>query len=209
MNRPSSPNRPSSRPSMPRRAAALAAALLCGAHLAGTAQAAPPPPPPSSYKPVPPTVARVPADTGTRNHPYLFTQQHRDNLWWWNGAWLPQSVPSGAHVRIQLPGGPVQWKPYTGPDCRTPRVPGLRRLSPARVQYLGRSQLPNADRIDGYSNLQNFDYTVDGTGLARICLRPDPAPTHPEDIGLGNGAADPYVLSLLVGVPQLGVSSQR
>ncbi len=151
----------------------------------------------------------MPDDTGTRDHPYLFTQQHRDNLWWWNGTWLPQTVPNGAHVQIQLPGGPSRWKPYTGPGCRTEgTVPGLLSLLPARSTYLGQSPtLPNDDRIDGYTNLQRFDYTVSGLGIARICLRPDPRPAHPEDIGLPDSAADPYVLSLLVGIPQLSLSS--
>jgi hypothetical protein len=164
---------------------------------------------PGPHAPVPPTARKVPADTGTRDHPYLFTQQHRDNLWWWNGTWLPQSVPSGAHVQVQLPGGPSRWKPYTGPGCRTEStVPGLLSLLPARTSYLGQSPtLPNTDRIDGYDNLQRFDYTVHGLGIARICLQPHPIPVHPEDIGLGRGKADTYVLSLLVGIPQLSLSS--
>lgn len=201
----------------PRRTTFVVTALLAAlaALSATTAMAAPGPGPGprptdgSAYAPTAPGTSAVTADPGTRSHPYLFTQAHRDNLWWWNGTWLPQSVPDGAHVQVQLPGGPARWQPYAGPGCRTEgTVPGLLSLPSARTTYLGQAPtLPNEGRIDGYSDLQRFDYTVHGQGIARICLRPDPMLTHPQDIGLGNGKADPYVLSLLVGIPQLSLSA--
>ncbi|NUQ95097.1 MAG: hypothetical protein HOY79_00580 [Streptomyces sp.] len=197
----------SRRTSRPVRRIGAALLVLCATALTATGASAVGDPDP--HTPVPAPAKQVPSDTGTREHPYLFTQEQRDNLWWWNGTWLPQSVPSGAHVQVQLPGGPSRWKPYNGPRCRTEAtVPGLLSLLPAHVTYLGQAPtLPNEDRIDGYSDLQRFDYTVRVLGIARICLRPHPMPAHPEDIGLGRGMADPYVLSLLVGIPQLSLSS--
>ncbi|UGY94767.1 hypothetical protein [Streptomyces gobiensis] len=144
----------------------------------------------------------VPAD-----EPYLFTQQHRDDLWWWNGTWLPQTVPSGARVQIQLPGGPARWKPYTGPRCHPT---GAARLLPMRANVTNQGtpgELPSEGRIDVYDNLQTFDYTVTGTGPAAICLRADPEPERPEDIGLDTGSPLTYVLTLLVGIPQTSLSS--
>ncbi|WP_165985241.1 hypothetical protein [Streptomyces sp. YIM 98790] len=139
--------------------------------------------------------------------PYLFTQQHRDALWWWNGTWLPQSVPSGARLQIQLPATPARWHPHTGPDCR-PTAPAD-RLRPlhAHAVLTGRGELPNEGRIDGYATLQTFDYTVTGLGSVAICLRADPEPEHPEDIGLDTGSPLTYVLTLLVGIPQSALSA--
>ncbi|GJO48516.1 hypothetical protein NJB1604_31530 [Mycobacterium marinum] len=49
---------------------------------------------------------------------YVFTQQHRDNLSWWNRAWTPQLVPKGAMLEVQLPSTPVHWIPYGEPECQ-------------------------------------------------------------------------------------------
>ncbi len=49
---------------------------------------------------------------------YVFNQQHRDNLSWWNRSWLPQLVPKGALLEVQLPSDPVRWIPYGEPDCQ-------------------------------------------------------------------------------------------
>ncbi|WP_107119970.1 hypothetical protein [Streptomyces regalis] len=38
-----------------------------------------------------------------------------------------------------------------------------------------RRRILNAVRIDGYSDLQRFDYTAGDLGIARICLRPEAA----------------------------------
>lgn len=145
-------------------------------------------------------------DPGTQEHPYLFTQEHRDQLWWWNGTWLPQSVPSGAHLRIQLPGGPTVWHRFSGPDCRPSGAAAL-LPSLAAVTELSHAVLPNDGRIDGFSDLQQFDFQVDGIGAAVICLRPDPVPAHPEDIGLGVDQPVTYVLTVVVGIPQLSLPS--
>ncbi|GGM62755.1 hypothetical protein GCM10012275_36870 [Longimycelium tulufanense] len=47
-----------------------------------------------------------------------------------------------------------------------------------------------------------FEYQVHGVGVAAICLRPDPAPRDPREIGLPPRSPVDYVLTLLVGVPQ-------
>jgi hypothetical protein len=162
---------------VPLRAAVLALAL--GVLLTGSTHGAEPP---------------APADGG--GHPHLFTQQHRDALWWWNGTWRPQTVPPGARLRIQLPGDPVRWIPHDGRDCHpTGAANALRRH--ARVTRTGSSKLPNQGRIDGLKNLYVFDYRVTGLGTAAICLRPEPE--SPKGIGLPPGD---YVLTVLVGIPQ-------
>lgn len=174
--------------------AGAAAAALAGLLAGSTPGAAAPTLAPSDR-------ATLPADPGTREHPYLFTQQHRDNLWWWNGTWLPQSVPTGAHLQIQLPAGPAQWTPLTGRACRPTGAAALLPPRP-RVTALGTGRLSNEGRIDGFSDLQVFDYRVDGIGPAAICLRADPEPDRPGDIGLPVQSPLIYVLTVLVGIPQ-------
>ncbi|MEU9069831.1 hypothetical protein AB0E06_23905 [Streptomyces sp. NPDC048109] len=150
--------------------------------------------------------AALPTDPGTREHPYLFTQQHRDDLWWWNGTWLPQSVPPGAHLQIQLPAGPARWKPVTGRACRPTGAAGLLPLR-AHATALGTSVLPNEGRIDGFSTLEVFDYRVEGIGPLAICLLAHPRPERPEDIGLPDEDPLLYVLTVLVGIPQASLPS--
>lgn len=49
---------------------------------------------------------------------YVFNQEHRDNLSWWNRTWLPQLVPKAALLEVQLPSDPIRWIPYGEPDCQ-------------------------------------------------------------------------------------------
>lgn len=49
---------------------------------------------------------------------YVFNQQHRDNLSWWNRTWLPQLVPKAALLEVQLPSDPIRWIPYGEPNCQ-------------------------------------------------------------------------------------------
>ncbi len=49
---------------------------------------------------------------------YTFNQQHRDNLSWWNRTWVPQLIPKGALLEVQLPSDPIHWIPYGEPDCQ-------------------------------------------------------------------------------------------
>lgn len=134
---------------------------------------------------------------------YIFTQQHRDNLPWWNGTWTPQTVPSGAHVQVQLPSDPVRWIPERGRDCRPSPVPDLvpSWLVPLRadVEPTGRASLPNEGRMPGSSRISVFDYRVDGLGIAAICLR-----AETEDARESRAPAD-YVVTLVVGVPQISL----
>lgn len=64
------------------------------------------------------------ADTPAPHQPmhnqgrYIFNQQHRDNLSWWNRTWVPQLVPKGALLEVQLPSDPMRWIPYGEPDCQ-------------------------------------------------------------------------------------------
>lgn len=140
----------------------------------------------------------------TNEHAYVFTQQQRDNLAWWNGSWMPQTVPDGAHIQIQLPSDPMHWAPDLGDDCRPSLTLGLDTgtLPRSRVMLLGRATLPNDGRITGSSAISVLDYRVTGTGVAAICLHPDPADTDPEDLGFPAGSPTDYVLTLLVGMPQ-------
>lgn len=39
----------------------------------------------------------------TNDHAHIFTQQRRDNLPWWSGTWIPQTVPDSAHIQVQQP----------------------------------------------------------------------------------------------------------
>ncbi len=141
-----------------------------------------------------------PLDAG---HAYIFTQQHRDNLYWWNNTWTPQTVPSGAHVQVQLPSDPVRWFPERGGDCQPSPVADLvpTWLVPLRadVELTGRTSLPNEGRMPGSSRTTVFDYRVDGLGIAAVCLRAE-ASGAPRD-----QVPDDYVLTLVVGVPQLSV----
>lgn len=141
-----------------------------------------------------------PLDAG---HAYIFTQQHRDNLYWWNGTWTPQTVPSGAHVTVQLPSDPVRWVPEHDHDCRPSPVAGLvpSWLVPLRadVEPTGRSSLPNAGRMPGSSRIAVFDYQVERVGIAAICLRAEPGQPHQDRV------PDDYVLTLVVGAPQTSV----
>ncbi|GAU69277.1 hypothetical protein SSP35_11_00960 [Streptomyces sp. NBRC 110611] len=161
---------------------------------------------PTADPPPPPPLTAVPADPGTHRHPYVFTQVHHDNLWWWNGTWRPQSVPDGARVQIQLPGGPAQWKPHTGPDCH-PTGTADRLPHRAHSTLTGHGRLPNEGRIAGFSDLQTFDYTVSGHGPVALCLRAEPDLARPEDIGLPSTHPVTYVLTLLVDTPQSSLPS--
>ncbi|WP_159943363.1 hypothetical protein [Nocardiopsis sp. FR6] len=153
---------------------------------------------------------------------YLFIQQHRDALYWWNGTWLPQTLPSGSHIQIQLPATPVHWEPDLGPGCRPTPVPplpegvdtvagievplealeGIDLPLGGEVTPLGREEFPNEGRNMGNSStIEAFDFQVSGTGVVAICLNPDPPNQDPREMGLPAGPTD-YVLTLLVGVPQ-------
>ncbi|GAB3394237.1 hypothetical protein [Amycolatopsis echigonensis] len=140
---------------------------------------------------------------------YIFTQQHRDNLPWWNGTWLPQTVPSEAHVQVQLPSKPIHWVPDLGAGCQPSPLAGLvpTWLLPLRatVDLLGTGTLPNAGRISGTTEISVFDYRVAGVGIAALCLRPEPAVSDPTLLGFPPGTPPFFVLTLIVGVPQLGL----
>ncbi len=153
-----------------------------------------------------------PGDGGqplTNDHAYVVTQQQRDNLVWWNGTWIPQTVPDGAHIQVQLPSNPVHWTPDTGPACQPSPIAGLvpTSLLPlrSRVELYDRSTLPNEGRISGSTELSVFDYHVTGLGVAVICLRPDPPTDDPEILGFPAGTPPFYVLTMIVGVPQIAV----
>lgn len=143
----------------------------------------------------------------TNDHAYVFTQQQRDNLVWWNGTWIPQTVPDGAHIQVQLPSDPVRWIPDTGPTCQPSPIADLvpTWLLPlrGRVELYDRSTLPNEGRISGSSTISVFDYRVTGLGIATICLRPDPPTADPEVLGFPAGTPPFYVVTMIVGVPQL------
>lgn len=141
------------------------------------------------------------------DHAYLFTQQHRDNLAWWNESWMPQTVPTGAHVQIQLPSAPAVWIPDAGPACRPSPTLGLDTTGLPRGQavLLGGGVLPNEDRMTGSSEISFYDYRVEGSGLTVICLRPEPADADPEALGFPSGTTPYYLLTLLVGVPQVNL----
>lgn len=135
---------------------------------------------------------------------YILTPQHRDNLSWWHGTWTPQTVPGGAHVQVQLPADPGTWVPEAGARCRRSPLGGLvpTEILPLRAhaEMVGESTLPNEGRVPGSSEVAVFDYRMRGTGIAAICLRPDPGAEAPAQKG------DPdFVATLLVGVPQLSV----
>lgn len=135
---------------------------------------------------------------------YLLTQQHRDNLYWWNGTWTPQSVPTGAHVQVQLPSNPTRWVPERGHDCTPSPVAGLVPASvlPLRAdaELVDLSTLPNEGRIPGSSEISVFDYRLDGVGIAAICLRPEPRPEEWQ-----SATPTDFVVTFVVGVPQLNV----
>lgn len=145
----------------------------------------------------------------TNDHAYVFTQQQRDNLVWWNGTWIPQTVPDDAHIQVQLPSDPIRWIPDTGPTCQSSPIAGLvpTWLLPlrGRVELYDRSTLPNEGRISGSSEIAVFDYRVTGLGITTICLRPNPPTTDPELLGFPAGTPPFYVVTLIVGVPQLTV----
>ncbi|SFQ71476.1 hypothetical protein SAMN05421810_11455 [Amycolatopsis arida] len=141
----------------------------------------------------------------TNDHVYVLTQQHRDNLPWWNGTWLPQTVPSGAHLQLQLPSDPIRWIP--DPECAPSPLLGLvpTWVLPLRatITPTGRRTLPSPGRITGSSAISVFDYTVDGLGIAAVCLRPHPVPDDPGVLGFPAGTPPFYVATVVVGVPQL------
>lgn len=146
-----------------------------------------------------------PAPAAARPRPYVFTQQHHDNLWWWDGTWLPQTVPAGARIQIQLPADPFHWIP--GPPGHCPPT-GAGTLVPlrARARLLDRYVLPDRDRIPGTSTIEVFDYRLDGPGAVAVCLHPHPEPDTPEQLGLPPGSPTGYVLTLLAGIPQTELS---
>jgi hypothetical protein len=96
--------------------------------------------------------------------------------------------------------------PRPRPHLATP-VPSPTWLLPLRgtVDLLGTSTLPNAGRVAGTSEIAVFDYRVSGLGIAVLCLRPDPVPTDPGQIGFPPGTPPDYVVTLIVGVPQLAL----
>ncbi len=145
------------------------------------------------------TYGAAPPEPAGSVHPYIFTQQHRDALWWWNGTWRPQTVSPGSRLQVQLPGDPVRWVSRVGRDCRPTGTAATLPLR-AQVTLTGSSTLPNAGRIPGTKRLYVFDYRVTGLGVAAVCLRPEPA--TPEGIGLPPGG---YVLTVLVGIPQVAL----
>lgn len=138
---------------------------------------------------------------------YIFTQEHRDDLPWWNGTWLPQTVPSGARVQVQLPSDPIRWvpDPHCEPSNPAGVLPGWLVSLRATVTPGAPATLPDQGRISGTSTISVFGYRVSGTGLAAICLRPDPVPASPEVLGFPPGTPPFFVLTLLVGVPQLSI----
>lgn len=140
---------------------------------------------------------------------YVFTQQHRDNLPWWNSTWLPQTIPDGAALQIQLPATPVVWKPDLGPGCQPSDLASLvpTWVLPLRstVTLTRTSSLPDDGRISGTSTIAVFDFQVRGIGIAALCLRPDPTVADPTVLGFPPGTPSFFVLTLLVGVPQLSL----
>ena len=184
---------------------ALAAVTVAAGLLSGCAAAKQPRS--AEAAALPPAVS--PGTPGSRSHPYLFNQEHRDDLWWWNGTWRPQTLPSGAYLRIQLPGGPVRWAQYNGADCRPTGTAGGEKDKRAKVTPAGTSQRSNPDRLRGFDNLQNFDYRTSGSGLAAICLRPTPDITNPENIGLPATHPVTYVLTILVRGSRADVTPPR
>jgi hypothetical protein len=143
------------------------------------------------------------------DHAYIFTQQQRDNLSWWNGTWMPQTLPSGSHVQVQLPSDPVRWIPETGPGCRpspvADRVPTHLLPLRATVELTDRSTLPNAGRITGSAEVSIFDYRVSGRGIGALCLRPEPEPDDPQVLGLPAGTPPSYVVTVVVDDPRPAV----
>jgi hypothetical protein len=144
---------------------------------------------------------RTPAPT------YRFTQQHRDNLYFWNNTWIPATVPEDARIEVQLPGDPVRWVPDLGPECRPSEVASAvpTDLLPLRSRVEQRGalrKLPNEGRIPGSSAIYAVEFQLHGVGLAAICLRPDSSVTDPGVLGLPAGSPTDYVLTLVVGVPQ-------
>lgn len=149
-------------------------------------------------------------DRGNQHHPpltnygseepaiYLFTQQHRDALPWWEGTWRPQQVASGARLRIQLPGDPIQWVPHTGDGCQRTPWPDHDLVPEASIELEDHTIVPSPGRIEGTDSLYQFDYRVHGEGTAVACLRPDPPPEHPEDLAFPPGSPLNYVLTVLV-----------
>lgn len=135
--------------------------------------------------------------------PYIFTQQHRDALWWWNGTWLPQSVASDARIQVQLPSDPIRWIPRRPADCRPTGAAAL--LPRAHLELLDHTVLPDPGRISGTSSIDVFDYQVQGIGALAACLDPDPMPEDPGALGLPPGTPPNYTLTLLVGIPQLSL----
>lgn len=133
-----------------------------------------------------------------RPRPYIFTQQHRDELPWWQGRWTPQRVPDGARVQVQLPGDPIRWVPVRGDSCSPTRWPGGLGLPAGRVELTGRAIIPNPGRISGTASIYQFDYRVHGPGVVVICLDPSPTPGSPEELGFPPGSPLDYVLTLIV-----------
>lgn len=147
---------------------------------------------------------KLPGQPLDSDQAYILTQQHRDNLYWWNGTWTPQSVPVGAHVQVQLPSDPVRWTPVRGRGCTPSPVAGLLPTSViplrASAKLVGDSTLPNEGRMPGSSEISVFDYRLTGVGIAAICLRPEPRPEESQ-----RRTATDFVVTLVVGVPQLSV----
>lgn len=143
------------------------------------------------------TPAHSPDSTPPPPRTYIFTQQHRDDLFWWNGTWRPHVVPTDAAIQIQLPGTPIRWIHDDSLTCDpTGQAAALPR---ADVHFLGHHLLPNEGRVPGTSMLYVFDYRITGTGAAAICLYPEPVPDSPEDITLPPESPLNYTLTLLVG----------
>lgn len=159
-------------------------------------------PTPSPGRPLqfpPPDSPLAPADP--EGWKYIFTQQHRDEMFFWNGLWVPQTVPTNSRIQVQLPGDPIRW--YNDADCSPSSL--TTALESATTEYLGSHILPNPERIEGTSAIYVFDYRVTSVGATAICLRPDPVPNTSEELGFPPGTPKYYVLTLTVGIPQLSL----
>jgi hypothetical protein len=122
-------------------------------------------------------------------------------MFFWNGLWVPQTVPTNSHVQVQLPGDPIRW--YNDPDCAPNSL--TTDLELANTEYLGSHTLPNPERIEGTSAIYVFDYHITGVGAIAICLRPDPVPNTSEELGFPPDTPKHYILTLTVGIPQLSL----
>ncbi|VBA33713.1 hypothetical protein [Mycobacterium pseudokansasii] len=138
---------------------------------------------------------------------YSFNQQHRDNLSWWNRTWVPQLIPKGALLEVQLPSDPIHWIPYGEPDCQPSPgwdwaeisgswyPDGPPRHQRVAVELEGQHTVPNQNRYRESANPYElpgvyipFDKRVDGSSTITIFdyhLLPGPS----DDYWAGRGLA--------------------